>query len=131
MLISDIDRFKGINDTYGHAVGDEVLREFARRLRKNVRGIDLACRYGGEEFVVVMPDTEPAVAKRVAERIRHEIETLPFASGGPEQLGVTVSIGVASMSPGSDSLEALMKRADDALYEAKKTGRNRVVARAA
>ena len=69
--------------------------------------------------------------KRVAERIRREIETLPFATGGPEQLGVTVSIGVASMSPGSDSLEALMKRADEALYEAKTSGRNRVVARAA
>ena len=130
LMMTDIDRFKRINDKHGHAVGDEVLREFARRLRKNVRGIDLACRYGGEEFVVVMPDTEQAVAERVAERIRHEIETLPF-DGAAQPLDVTVSIGVASMSTGRDTLEALLKRADGALYEAKKTGRNRVVARAA
>ena len=131
LLISDIDRFKRINDTHGHAAGDEVLREFARRLRKNVRGIDLACRYGGEEFVVVMPDTEQAVAERVAERIRQEIEMLPFGSEGAAALDVTVSIGVASISPAADTLEALLKRADGALYEAKKSGRNRVVARAA
>ena len=131
LLISDIDRFKRINDTHGHAAGDEVLREFARRLRKNVRGIDLACRYGGEEFVVVMPDTEQAVAERVAERIRQEIEMLPFGPEGAAALDVTVSIGVASISPAADTLEALLKRADGALYEAKKSGRNRVVARAA
>ena len=131
LLISDIDRFKRINDTHGHAAGDDVLREFARRLRKNVRGIDLACRYGGEEFVVVMPDTEQAVAERVAERIRQEIEMLPFGPEGAAALDVTVSIGVASISPAADTLEALLKRADGALYEAKKSGRNRVVARAA
>jgi two-component system cell cycle response regulator len=109
-----------------------VLRDFARRLRKNVRGIDLACRFGGEEFVVVMPDTEPLIAEKVAERIRHEIESMPFAIGGGTQpLRVTVSIGVASMIPGKDSVDTLMKRADAALYEAKNTGRNRVVARAA
>ncbi len=73
-MITDLDRFKSINDTYGHDGGDDVLREFARRLRKNVRGIDLACRFGGEEFVVVMPDTEAAIAEKVAERIRAEIE---------------------------------------------------------
>jgi two-component system cell cycle response regulator len=132
LMITDIDKFKPINDTHGHAAGDEVLRDFARRLRKNVRGIDLACRFGGEEFVVVMPDTEPLIAEKVAERIRHEIESLPFAIGGGTQaLRVTVSIGVASMIPGKDSVETLMKRADAALYEAKNTGRNRVVARAA
>ena len=131
LLTSDIDRFKRINDTHGHAAGDDVLREFARRLRKNVRGIDLACRYGGEEFVVVMPDTEQAVAERVAERIRQEIEMLPFGPEGAAALDVTVSIGVASISPAADTLEALHKRADGALYEAKKSGRNRVVARAA
>jgi len=132
LMITDIDKFKTINDTHGHAAGDEVLRDFARRLRKNVRGIDLACRFGGEEFVVVMPDTEPHIAERVAERIRHEIESLPFTIGGGTQaLKVTVSIGVASMIPGKDSVETLMKRADAALYEAKNTGRNRVVAKAA
>jgi two-component system cell cycle response regulator len=132
LMITDIDKFKPINDTYGHAAGDEVLRDFARRLRKNVRGIDLACRFGGEEFVVVMPDTEPHIAEKVAERIRHEIESMPFAiGGGTQSLPVTVSIGVASMIPGRDSVETLMKRADAALYEAKNTGRNRVVAKAA
>ena len=73
LMITDLDRFKSVNDTYGHDGGDEVLREFARRLRKNVRGIDLACRFGGEEFVVVMPDTEAAIAEKVAERVRAEI----------------------------------------------------------
>ena len=132
LMITDIDRFKPINDTYGHAAGDEVLRDFARRLRKNVRGIDLACRFGGEEFVVVMPDTEPHVAEKVAERIRHEIESQPFAiGGGTQSLQVTVSIGVASMIPGKDSVDTLVKRADAALYEAKNNGRNRVVAKAA
>src|SRR6476660_9453843 len=81
VMITDLDRFKTINDSHGHDGGDDVLREFARRLRKNVRGIDLACRFGGEEFVVVMPDTDGAVAERVAERIRAEIAQLPFALG--------------------------------------------------
>ena len=71
-MITDLDRFKSINDAHGHDGGDEVLREFARRLRKNVRGIDLACRFGGEEFVVVMPDTEAKIAEKVAERVRAE-----------------------------------------------------------
>jgi two-component system cell cycle response regulator len=130
VMITDLDRFKSINDTYGHDGGDAVLREFARRLRKNVRGIDLACRYGGEEFVVVMPDTEPQVAARVAERIRAEIEQAPFQIGG-KPVEVTVSVGVSSLQMPSDTVEALMKRADIALYEAKNGGRNRVVARAA
>src|SRR5690606_32990411 len=81
LRITDIDRLKSVNDTYGHDVGDDVLREFAHRLRKNVRGIDLACRRGGEEFVVVMPDTEGDVAEGVAERIRAQIASLPFAVG--------------------------------------------------
>ena len=74
----DIDFFKTVNDTYGHDAGDEVLREFARRIAANVRGIDLACRYGGEEFVVVMPDTDIAYAYAVAERLRKSIETTPI-----------------------------------------------------
>ncbi len=131
-MITDLDKFKSLNDTYGHDGGDAVLREFATRLRKNVRGIDLACRFGGEEFVVVMPDTEAAIASKVAERIRAEIEQVPFtvdASG--RKVGVTVSIGVASLQPPHDTVQTLMKRADVALYEAKANGRNRVVARAA
>ena len=132
LMITDLDRFKSINDTYGHDGGDDVLREFARRLRKNVRGIDLACRFGGEEFVVVMPDTEAAVAEKVAERIRAEIEHTAFQIGaGGTSINVTVSVGVSSLKRGPDTVEDLMKRADLALYEAKSGGRNRVVAKAA
>ncbi|QPC87616.1 PleD family two-component system response regulator [Mesorhizobium sp. NBSH29] len=132
VMITDIDRFKSVNDTFGHDGGDDVLREFARRLRKNVRGIDLACRFGGEEFVVVMPDTEAHVAEKVAERIRAEIASTPFAIGRDGQtIEVTVSVGVSSLLRGLDSVEAMMKRADVALYEAKTGGRNRVVAKAA
>ncbi len=132
LMITDIDRFKAINDTYGHDVGDEVLREFAGRLRKNVRGIDLACRMGGEEFVVVMPDTEGLIAEKVAERIRAQIADTPFlVGGGKGSITVTVSVGVAAMMREADSVEAMLKRADLALYEAKNGGRNRVVAAAA
>lgn len=132
VMMTDIDHFKAVNDKWGHDGGDRVLREFATRLRKNVRGIDLACRYGGEEFAVVMPDTEADIAEKVAERIRAEIASQPFvvASDGTA-IEVTVSVGVSSLKPYSDSVEALIKRADVALYEAKSGGRNRVVAKAA
>lgn len=132
VMMTDLDRFKSINDRFGHDGGDDVLREFAARLRKNVRGIDLACRFGGEEFVVVMPDTDAPIAKMVAERIRAEIEKAPFTVGADgKAVNVTISIGVSSLRHGQDSIEDLMKRADVALYEAKSNGRNRVVARAA
>jgi len=132
VMMTDLDRFKSVNDTYGHDAGDEVLREFARRLRQNIRGIDLACRYGGEEFVVVMPDTEGHIAEKVAERIRAEIAHEPFAIGKDGQtIEITISIGVSALKRGADSVAEMMKRADVALYEAKKTGRNRVVAKAA
>jgi len=130
LMITDLDRFKSINAAYGHDAGDAVLREFARRLRKNVRGIDLACRYGGEEFVVVMPDTEQKIAEKVAERIRSEIAEVGFEIAGT-MMPVTVSVGVSSLKRGQDSVADLMKRADVALYEAKQSGRNRVVAKAA
>ncbi|TJV13549.1 MAG: diguanylate cyclase, partial [Mesorhizobium sp.] len=109
VMITDLDRFKTVNDTHGHDGGDEVLREFARRLRKNVRGIDLACRFGGEEFVVVMPDTDGAVAEKVAERIRAEIAQMPFAVGQDgKTIEVTVSVGVSSVLKGVDSVAGLM-----------------------
>ncbi len=130
LLIVDIDFFKAINDTHGHDAGDDVLREFAIRLKKSIRGIDLACRYGGEEFVVVMPDTDRAVATVVAERIRRRIASEPFAlSGGA--IPVTISIGLAALAPADETSAALVKRADQALYRAKRDGRNRVVADAA
>jgi two-component system cell cycle response regulator len=132
VVMTDLDRFKLINDTYGHDAGDLVLREFARRLRKNVRGIDLACRFGGEEFIVVMPDTEAHIAEMVAERIRAGVEQTPFGIGDHvAPINITVSIGVSSLRRGLDTPGDLMKRADMALYEAKTSGRNRVVAKAA
>lgn len=131
VMITDIDRFKSINDCWGHDGGDRVLREFATRLRRNVRGIDLVCRYGGEEFVIVMPDTPLHAAEMIAERIRNEIARTPFPVCEGKTIGVTVSVGVSTLRRPGDTVEALMKRADMALYEAKTGGRNRVVAPAA
>ena len=132
LLTLDIDHFKAVNDTWGHDAGDEVLKEFARRVRKMVRGLDLACRMGGEEFVIVMPETEIGVGMRVGERIRAAIASDPFPiHGGTRAIDVTVSIGASTLAAGSDTAEALMKRADEALYNAKHTGRNRVSAQAA
>jgi two-component system, cell cycle response regulator len=132
VLITDIDRFKQVNDTYGHDGGDEVLREFANRVRSTIRGADLACRYGGEEFVVVMPDTSPEVAAAVAERLRAAVESAPFIlKRSSEALNVTASFGIASRIGAVLTPDQLMKQADLALYEAKNTGRNRVVAAAA
>lgn len=132
VLIADLDRFKAINDSHGHDGGDEVLREFARRLKQNVRGIDLVCRFGGEEFAVVMPDTDAAVAETVAERIRAAVAGKPFVvNRAGKTADVTVSVGVSSLQRGGDAVADLMKRADLALYDAKNGGRNRVVARAA
>jgi two-component system cell cycle response regulator len=131
VMVLDIDHFKAINDTHGHAAGDEVLREFSRRVRKAVRGIDLACRLGGEEFVLAMPDTDAALAFLVGERIRQKIAGEPFVLGdGKSEAVVTVSIGVSSLTSPQDTPQALLKRADEALYKAKREGRNRVAAAA-
>jgi len=132
VCITDIDKFKSVNDTYGHDAGDEVLREFAGRIRATVRGADLACRYGGEEFVIVMPDTSPEVASQVAERLRSTIEDKPFTlKQAGLTLNITASLGISFNIPSGDSTDALIKRADRALYDAKNLGRNRVVAAAA
>ncbi len=132
VLITDIDRFKQVNDTYGHDGGDQILKEFANRVRSTVRGADLACRYGGEEFVVVMPDTSPEVAAAVAERLRATIESTPFLlKSSGETLNITASFGISSRIASVITPDQLMKQADLALYEAKNTGRNRVVASAA
>jgi len=131
LLILDIDFFKAINDTYGHDAGDDVLREFAMRIRKSIRGIDLACRHGGEEFVVVMPETDLGVATIVAERLRRRIasETFPIQQGSGN-VEVTISVGIAELRQGETAAE-LLKRADQALYRAKRDGRNRVAPAAA
>src|SRR5712692_9138928 len=131
VLVLDIDYFKSINDTHGHDAGDDVLREFAIRIRKSIRGIDLACRYGGEEFVVVMPETDLAVATMVAERLRRRIAGEPFPiQQGARNIEVTISIGIAGLGS-SDNAATVLKRADQALYRAKRDGRNRVVPDAA
>jgi two-component system cell cycle response regulator len=130
-LIIDVDHFKRVNDTHGHDVGDEVLREFARRISDNIRGHDLACRFGGEEFVVIMPETDVQMACNVAERLRTSVECTPFPISRGQGLNVTVSIGIAGTEGARDTADALLRRADQALYRAKHTGRNRVVADAA
>jgi two-component system cell cycle response regulator len=132
LLVVDIDYFKAVNDVHGHDAGDDVLREFATRVKKSIRGIDLACRYGGEEFVIVMPETDMAVAAIVAERIRRRIAGEPFViRDGSTALDVTISIGLAALAGVEDNAAAILKRADQALYRAKRDGRNRVVADAA
>jgi len=132
VLLIDIDHFKAVNDSHGHDAGDAVLREFATRIRRDTRGIDLACRLGGEEFVVVMPDCDLAKAYQVGERLRQCIETAPFEVGGKVGLlQVTASVGVAALEFDDDAPEQMLKRADEALYCAKRDGRNRVVADAA
>jgi two-component system cell cycle response regulator len=132
VLVLDIDYFKAINDGHGHDAGDDVLREFSLRIRKCIRNIDLACRYGGEEFVVVMPETDIAVAAMVAERLRRRIATEAFAiQQGSKNLDVTISIGIAALNGADDNAAAILKRADTALYRAKRDGRNRVVPDAA
>jgi two-component system cell cycle response regulator len=132
VLVVDIDYFKAVNDNHGHDAGDDVLREFALRIRKSIRNIDLACRYGGEEFVIVMPETDMAVATMVAERLRRRIASELFTiQQGARNLEVTISIGIAALGGASDNAAAILKRADTALYRAKRDGRNRVVPDAA
>jgi two-component system cell cycle response regulator len=131
LMILDIDHFKSVNDTYGHDAGDEVLKHFAQRMRRVVRSADLICRLGGEEFVIVMPDTPLAIATRVAERVRATIQSEPFSIGSMGRtIPVTASIGIAERGRDANP-DALLRRADRALYESKSAGRNRVTAAAA
>jgi two-component system cell cycle response regulator len=128
VMMLDIDWFKRINDTHGHTAGDEVLRELAQRLQRNVRGVDLASRYGGEEFVIVMPDTDASAAQVVAERIRRAVSDVPFPVSAPAgSLSVSCSIGFAVSKPGNKPVD-LLRTADEALYRAKGAGKDCVVA---
>lgn len=131
VLIADIDHFKHVNDTYGHDAGDIVLKEFSDRFRRYTRGVDLACRLGGEEFLIIMHDTDKALARQVGERVRECVAALPFKIGPSEDIWVTASVGLATWEGDGDTSEALFKRADNALYAAKRQGRNQVVADAA
>ena len=126
VIMMDLDRFKSVNDTHGHEAGDNVLKEFARRLQENLRGIDLVARLGGEEFLVVLPDTGPAEVEFAAERLRNAIDQTEFDIGGGKYIPVTVSIGVAFGGPEDKIPSVLIQQADTALYESKTAGRNRV-----
>lgn len=128
LLMVDLDHFKRVNDTYGHLVGDDVLRDFAELLRNMIRTTDVVARYGGEEFLVLLPEADEAGAEQFAERIRERVEAFEFG-GRPGQpiLGLTCSIGVATFPAARiESVEDLLARADAALYRAKADGRNRV-----
>lgn len=122
----DIDHFKTLNDTYGHAAGDAALVEFTQRLTRNLRNFDVIARIGGEEFLVVMPETTLARGQRIAERLRRRVSDKPFDLGGGHSASVTVSIGVATLGPQDTQSGSLVRRADLAMFEAKKSGRNRV-----
>jgi diguanylate cyclase (GGDEF)-like protein len=122
----DVDHFKLVNDSYGHATGDTVLQQIAFHIRSGVRKYDVATRFGGEEFLVLLPNCDLINTQQTAERIRKAIEEQVHAGSGDGQRGITVSMGVASLRPGEDK-EALIHRADTALYRAKADGRNRVV----
>jgi diguanylate cyclase (GGDEF)-like protein len=123
LIMIDIDRFKSINDTYGHQTGDDVLRFFAGILRTQLRSGDCCCRYGGEEFAVLLPNTPVEGAFRIAERIRTKLESTAGPTGGP----VTISCGVAAYPDDAETAQAVLEAADRALYAAKRAGRNRTV----
>ncbi len=126
-VMFDIDHFKRVNDTYGHAVGDEVLKEVANRIGRSLRNFDMVARYGGEEFVLVMPDSSLESAMQVAERLRLRICDQPFEVSDPVgKISITISLGVAICEDGADTPDTLVRRADTALYAAKASGRNRV-----
>lgn len=131
-MMIDIDRFKTLNDTFGHQTGDLVLTQLAQVLRENSRVADLVFRYGGEEILILAPNTNIASALELSERLRSIVENTSFditkISKNPSRLQITISIGVACVQGEGSDAEELIRHADEALYEAKKTGRNRVVA---
>lgn len=128
LLMLDVDHFKAVNDTHGHDVGDVVLQAIAKRLVSNLRGFDTAIRFGGEEFVVLLPDAPLTAAVSTAERLCHAVAGSPIPiPSKAEGLRVTASLGTATVQAGDETLDILVKRADEALYQAKEAGRNRVV----
>ncbi len=128
VLLLDLDHFKRVNDTYGHNAGDTVLHGVGERLRACLRGTDMAGRFGGEEFLVVLPQTDTAGACVLGERIRQTIAEAPFEIGSATPIPVTISIGVGSLRDATQTAEQLVEAADAALYAAKDGGRDRVVA---
>jgi len=126
VLMLDIDFFKKVNDTYGHAVGDQVLTGMAQVCRQSIRSTDLLARFGGEEFSLLFPETPEDDARPLAERLRQAISALVFEAAG-QTFSITASLGISECSGEGDSLESLLERSDAALYQAKKAGRNRAV----
>jgi diguanylate cyclase (GGDEF)-like protein len=124
-IMLDLDHFKLVNDTYGHAVGDQVLRVVAQRCRKEIREIDILGRYGGEEFAILLPETHVDFGQVVAERLRKQMANFPIVTDR-HTLRATISLGVAEASHGVASIEALLELADSAMYQAKQAGRDRV-----
>ena len=124
LLMIDIDNFKGYNDAYGHPAGDEALRKLARVMSRAVRGCDFIARYGGDEFVVVLPETDQSEAKTIGERLRSLVAKTKYDGSQEEESAITVSVGLATYPKDAQSKEDLIKRADQALYRAKSNNRN-------
>ncbi|UFK38557.1 sensor domain-containing diguanylate cyclase [Pectobacterium parvum] len=122
-IVIDIDHFKRVNDTYGHNIGDDVIRLLAKNIKQSSRESDLICRTGGEEFLALLPDTDMTQAADIAERLRKKVEKMPL----PIPENITISLGVTCFIPGMEQIDSVLKIADDALYQAKHEGRNRVV----
>ncbi|HEV2524599.1 MAG TPA: GGDEF domain-containing protein, partial [Gammaproteobacteria bacterium] len=126
IIMLDIDFFKKINDTYGHESGDEVLKAVAEKITKNIRKSDVVCRYGGEEFLIVFPDTSQDEAKHVSEILREAIKTISLQSKLVLIENITASFGVSAFPENGLTKQELIASADKALYQAKKEGRDRV-----
>ncbi len=123
LVMFDIDLFKAVNDNYGHDIGDQVLKVFVTKIKNNIRASDVFIRYGGEEFVLLLPNTDIEHALIITEKLRELIEKCSVL----DDVRFTVSAGVSAFINSTDNLDYLIKRADEALYKAKRSGRNRVV----
>jgi diguanylate cyclase (GGDEF)-like protein len=123
----DIDHFKGFNDLYGHRAGDRLLRELGKFLQSHIRAEDVACRYGGEEFLLIMPETPQEKALSRAEQLRQEVRAVRVENVGQSHAEITLSLGVATYPVHGRTIETLLRAADSALYRAKQEGRDRVI----
>jgi diguanylate cyclase (GGDEF)-like protein len=127
VIMIDIDHFKGFNDLYGHRSGDGLLREIGKFLQNHIRAEDVACRYGGEEFLLILPETLQETALGRAEQLRQEVRTLRVENVGQSHAEITLSLGVAIYPVHGRTIETLLRAADSALYRAKQEGRDRVI----
>ncbi|RME30001.1 MAG: GGDEF domain-containing protein, partial [Candidatus Zixiibacteriota bacterium] len=126
IIMVDIDWFKKLNDSYGHETGNLVLKRLSATIKQCIRDVDIFARYGGEEFVVILPQTPAAEARHIAERIREQVEAMVIDAGSLGKLRITVSVGVSSFPENGKSQEDLLTVADQALYQAKGSGKNAV-----